>query len=86
MSLTDWHLALALAAGHVSGVVRSNDGRKIYVVKGDTFKDKKHTVQVEEQGNGEFREIRIALDIFVPQIKAIDFTPGPTFGEVLTIK
>lgn len=87
MSLSDWHLALALAAGHVSGVVRSNDGGKTYVVKGDTFKDKKHTVQVEEQGNGEFREIRIALDVFVPQIKAIDFTPdSPTFGEVLTIQ
>lgn len=87
MAMSDWHLALALAAGHVSGIVRSDDGSKTYVVKGDTFKDKKHTVQVEEQGNGEFRETRVALDVFVPQIKALDFTPGsPTFGEVLTIK
>lgn len=87
MALSDWHLALALAAGHVSGIVHSDDGSKTYVVKGDTFKDKKRTVQVEEQGNGEFRETRVALDVFVPQIKAIDFTPGsPTFGDVLTIK
>lgn len=87
MPLSDWHLALALAAGQVSGVVHSDDGRKTYVVKGDTFKDKQHTVKIEPQGDGEFREIRVALDVFIPQIKAIDFTSdSPTFGEVLTIK
>ena len=87
MALSKWHLALALAAGQVSGLVRSNDGKKIYVIKGDTFKDKKQSVVQEPQGNGEFREIRTSIDVFVPQIKAIDFTPGsPTFGEVLTIK
>ena len=87
MALSDWHLALALAAGQVSGVVHSNDGKKTYVIKGDTFKDKKQSVQVEPLGNGEFREIRTSLDVFVPQIKAIDFTPqSPTFGEILTIK
>lgn len=87
MALSDWHLALALAAGQVSGVVHSNDGRKTYVIKGDTFKDKKQSVEVEPQGNGEFREIRTSLDVFVPQIKAIDMTPdSPTWGEILTIK
>ncbi len=87
MALSDWHLALALAAGQVSGVVQSDDGQKTYVIKGDTFKDKKQSVVQEPQGNGEFREIRTSLDVFVPQIKAIDFTPNsPTFGEILTIK
>ena len=39
--LSRWHLALALAlaAGAISGVVRSKSGR-ILVVKGDTYKDK----------------------------------------------
>jgi len=87
MALSDWHLALALAAGQVSGVVHSNDGQKTYVIKGDTFKDKKQSVVLEPQGDGEFREIRTSLDVFVPQIKAIDFTAqSPTFGEILTIK
>jgi tRNA1(Val) A37 N6-methylase TrmN6 len=87
MALSDWHLALALAAGQVSGIVHSNDGKKTYVIKGDTFKDKKQSTQMIPQGDGEFQEIRTSLDVFVPQIKAIDFTPGSeTFGEILTIK
>jgi len=87
MALSDWHLALALAAGQVSGVVHSNDGQKTYVIKGDTFKDKKQSVVMEPQGSGEFREIRTSLDVFVPQIKAIDFSPeSESFGQVLTIK
>ncbi|MFW5442687.1 MAG: DUF6094 domain-containing protein [Methylococcaceae bacterium] len=87
MALSDWHLALALAAGQVSGIVHSNDGKKTYVIKGDTFKDKKQSSQMIPQGDGEFQETRTLLDVFVPQIKAIDFTPGSdTYGEILTIK
>jgi len=87
MALSDWHLALALAAGQVSGVVHSNNGQKTYVIKGDTFKDKKQLSKVVPQGDGEFLETRSSLDVFVPQIKAIDFTHGSdTYGEILTIK
>jgi len=87
MALSDWHLALALASGQVSGIVKSNDGRKTYVVKGDTFKDKKQSVEMEPLGDGRFREIRTSLDVFVPQIKAIDMSRNSsTFGEILTIK
>jgi tRNA1(Val) A37 N6-methylase TrmN6 len=87
MALSDWHLALALAAGQVSGVVRSNDGKKTFVIKGDTFKDKKQTVQREAQADSAIRETRVSLDVFIPQIKAIDMTPeSPTFGEIFTIK
>jgi len=87
MALSDWHLALALASGQVSGVVKSNDGQKTYVIKGDTFKDKKQSVEMEPLGDGQFREIRTSLDVFVPQIKAINMSPdSPTFGEILTIK
>lgn len=87
MALSDWHLALVLAAGQVSGVVHSNDGARTYVVKGDTFKHKKESVQFEEVNVRETREIRTSLDVFVPVIKALDFSQGsPTFGQVLTIK
>mgnify|MGYP001159344565 CR=1 FL=1 len=87
MALSDWHLALVLAAGQVSGVVKSNDGARTYVVKGDTFKHKKENVQFEEVGENRTREVRTSLDVFVPVIKALDFSPGsPTFGHVLTIK
>jgi hypothetical protein len=79
-------LALVLAAGQVAGIVRSNDGMRTLVVKGDTFKDKKETVQVEEDGD-QTKEVRIVLDVFVPVIKALDFTEGsPSYGKVITIK
>ena len=87
MALSDWHLALVLAAGQISGVVKSNDGTRTYVVKGDTFKHKKENVQFEEVGDNKTREVRTSLDVFVPVIKALDFSPGSTtFGHVLTIK
>ena len=87
MELSDWHLALVLAAGQVSGVVHSNDGTRTYVVKGNTFKHKKESVNFEEIGDNKTREIRTSLDVFIPVIKALDFSPGsPTFGQVLTIK
>ncbi len=84
--LSDWHLALALAAGQVSGIVESNDGR-IFVIKGDTFKDKINKVETSIRDDGSVAETRISTDIFVPSIKAIDFTPeSQTFGQILTIK
>jgi hypothetical protein len=85
--MSDWHLSLALAAGQVSGVVKSKGGRSL-LVKGRTFKDKKITTETKiNENTGEVSETRISTDIFVPSIKAIDFTKGSdTFGEVLTIK
>lgn len=85
-ALSRWHLALALAAGQVSGVVTSRDGRR-FVVKGDTHKEKVTRVEVEEFENGTTQETRILTDRFVPVIRAIDFTPGSnSFGEVITIR
>lgn len=84
--LSRWHLALALAAGQVSGAVTSRDGRT-YVVKGDTHKEKEVKVDVEETEDGRSTEVRILTDRFVPVIRAIDFTPhSPTFGGVITIR
>ncbi|GAJ29333.1 DUF6094 domain-containing protein [Acidomonas methanolica] len=85
-ALSQWHLALALAAGAISGVVRSRDGR-VLVVKGDTHKEKTSQTQYTERDDGSVAETRILTDKFVPVIRAWDMTPGsPTRGEVLTIR
>jgi hypothetical protein len=85
-ALSHWHLALALAAGAISGVVRSKTGR-VLVVKGDTHKDKTLQREFTEREDGSVAETRILTDKFVPVIRAWDMTPGsPTRGEVLTIR
>ncbi|ANX03901.1 DUF6094 domain-containing protein [Immundisolibacter cernigliae] len=85
-ALSHWHLALALAAGAISGVVTSKTG-KVLVVKGDTHKEKSLTTEYTERDDGSVAETRILTDRFVPVIRAWDLTPGsPTRGEVLTIR
>lgn len=84
-ALSDWHLALALAAGQISGVVESRSGRKL-LIKGDTFKDRDTSVTYEDRGGGHFSEVRTLTDKFVPSITAIDFTPGNTYGDVVRIR
>lgn len=86
--MSDWHLALALAAGQISGLVKSKDGSRILLVKGNTFKDKKTTIETTvNEDTGAVSETRISTDIFVPSIKAIDFTKNsPSFGNVITIR
>ncbi len=85
-ALSPWHLALALAAGAISGVVRSKAGR-VLIVKGDTHKDKALQRDFTEREDGSIAETRILTDRFVPVIRAWDMTPGsPTLGEVLTIR
>jgi len=84
--LTDWHMALMLAAGHVNGVVTSEDGSKLFVIKGDTHKKKDVKVTQNENSDGSVSETRTATDIFVPVIRAFDFTPGKTYGSIITIQ
>jgi hypothetical protein len=85
-ALSQWHLALALAAGAISGVVTSKTGR-ILVVKGDTHKEKSLRTEHTERDDGSVAETRILTDRFVPVIRAWDMTPdSPTRGEVLTIR
>jgi hypothetical protein len=85
-ALSHWHLALALAAGAISGVVTSKTG-KILAVKGDTHKEKSLTTEYTERDDGSVAETRILTDRFVPVIRAWDLTPGsPTRGQVLTIR
>ncbi|SAK39452.1 DUF6094 domain-containing protein [Caballeronia ptereochthonis] len=85
-ALSQWHLALALAAGAISGVVTSKTG-KVLVVKGDTHKEKTLQTEYTEREDGSVAETRILTDRFVPVIRAWDMTSGsPTHGEVLTIR
>ena len=85
-ALSHWHLALALAAGAISGAVRSRTGR-VLVVKGDTHKEKTLHTEYTERDDGSVAETRILTDKFVPVIRAWDLTLGsPTWGEVLTIR
>lgn len=84
--MTDWHLALALAAGQVSGIVKSVDGR-VFVIKGDTYKDKTRETKTTIDDNGNVKETRIVTDKFVPAIRALNVTPGsPTLGEAYVIQ
>jgi len=85
-ALSQWHLALALAAGAISGVVKSKTG-KVLIVKGDTHKEKNLHCEYTEREDGSIAETRILTDKFVPLIRAWDMTPhSPTRGEVLTIR
>jgi hypothetical protein len=84
-SMSKWHLALALAAGQIGGVIRSETGRTL-LIKGDTFKEKEARMEyVVERQDGSVAETRILTDKFVPVIRAIDLTPGPGYGEIVTI-
>jgi tRNA1(Val) A37 N6-methylase TrmN6 len=84
--MTEWHTALALAAGQVGGVVRSDDGR-VYLIKGSTHKEKRTETRFHENLDGSKTEERIDTDVFVPVIRALDFTPNSqTYGNVLMIR
>lgn len=85
-ALGQWHAALALAAGQVSGIVTAVDGRRL-LVKGSTYKTKVTTAEEQYGDDGNITVTTTALDRFVPSIRAIDLTVGSDgFGDVLTIK
>lgn len=84
-AMTDWHLALALAAGQLSGIVTSADGRRL-LVKGRTHKVKDETITRDANADGEVTETRVLTDRFVTTIRGLDLTPGPSLGRIVTIK
>jgi hypothetical protein len=85
LDLSRWHLALTLAAGQVTGLVKADDGRSL-LVKGDTFKTQIERVTYTEQEDGSLLETQTLQDRFVPVIRAIDVAKNSaTFGHVLTI-
>jgi hypothetical protein len=86
MDLSQWHLALALAAGQVSGVVRSQDGRT-YLIRGSTHKMQSERIDYSVDAEGKGVETCTRLDRFVPVIRALDMTPNsPTYGRVLIVQ
>ena len=86
-AMTRWHLALALAAGQVSGLVQSDDGSRVLLIKGSTLKTRDRKVDVETYEDGSTSETVVLTDRFVPTIMAIDMTDGsPAYGEILTIR
>lgn len=84
-ALSDWHLALALAAGQISGVVQSDSGRRL-LIKGDTFKERDLKTTFETRSDGSISEIQTYTDKFVPSITGIDFTEGHGYGNIVTIR
>lgn len=83
--LSKWHLALALAAGQVTGMVRGAGGR-VLLIKGDTHKQKARKVEHVVDEKGGIHETVVLTDIFVPVIHGIDLTPGPGLGAIVTIR
>jgi hypothetical protein len=83
-AMTDWHLALALAAGQISGVVTSREGRRL-LIKGRTHKAKDAQVTRETAADGSVSETRVLTDKFITVIRGIDLTPGPDLGTIVTI-
>lgn len=84
-ALSNWHLALALAAGQISGVVESESGRRL-LIKGDTFKQRDLVVTHETSDNGVVSETRTFTDKFIPAITGIDFTLGEGYGQIVNIR
>lgn len=84
--LSDWHLALSLAAGAISGVIHSPRSGRTLVVKGDTHKKKVRRIELSEDEDGNVLETKVDTDVFVPLIKAWEMTPNSElFGNILHI-
>lgn len=83
-AMTDWHLALALAAGQISGIVTSATGRRL-LIKGRTHKQKSTQVIHETASDGSVSETRVLTDKFVTVIRGLELTPGPDLGRIVTI-
>lgn len=83
-AMTDWHLALALAAGQISGIVTSATGQRL-LIKGRTHKQKSQQIMRESASDGSVSETRVLTDKFVTVIRGIDLTPGPNLGSIVTV-
>lgn len=79
--LSPWHLSLSLAAGQISGLVISNDGKQKLLVKGGTQKIQRTQVNVDEH-----QVVTTKIDQFVPLIRAINVTSGEQYGSIVIIK
>jgi len=83
---SNWHLALALAGGVISGLVRHPDGRA-YVVSGDTMKVQAEKTTQVVKDDDTVETVTTRIDRFVPMIRALDMSPASaTFGDTLTVR
>lgn len=82
--MTKWHMALALAAGQITGQIQGKDGR-VFLIKGNTFKKKERIQSIEVDDKGNVSETITMLDRFVPVINAIEFTPDHRLGQIVKI-
>ncbi len=83
-NLSDWHMALSLATGQVSGLVRALDGSQL-LVKGNTVKVKKISSTTETNGKGDAVISTVKTDQFKAVIKAITFAPPSRLGQIVEI-
>lgn len=82
----DWHIAMALSAGEISGPIHSPETGQTLIVKGDTHKEKVEHTEWKTEQDGSKTFIRTLIDKFVPVIKAWDMTDGsPYKGKIITI-
>lgn len=82
--MSQWHLALALAAGQVTGRIESTSGR-VFLIKGDTYKKKERRVETTVDADGNVSETIVMTDRFVPAINAIEFTSDHRLGNIVKI-
>lgn len=82
--LTPWHLALALAAGQVTGKITAGNGRT-FLIKGDTYKRKERKVSTDVDEKGNASQSTVLLDRFVPVINAIELTADARLGQIVKI-
>lgn len=82
----DWHIAMALSAGEISGPIHSPETGQTLIVKGDTHKEKVEHTEWKTEQDGSKTFIRTLIDKFVPVIKAWDMTDdSPYKGKIITI-
>jgi len=84
-AMRPWHLALALAAGQLSGVVEGPQGERL-LIKGDTYKGRAMHEDISTNEDGSMTRTVTATDKFIPVIRAINFTPGAQYGAIITIQ
>lgn len=85
--MSQWHLAMALAAGQITGLVQSDDGTRTLLIKGSTRKEQIRTEAYETGEDGAGTTTVTLVDRFVPVIRAIDMTAGsPDYGTVVEIR
>ena len=87
-----WHSALTLASGLISGAIVTGRDKRRLLVSGNTIKSRKQTgssIESTPQDDGSIRNRTKTeyKEFFEPVINAIDITPGSDhFGDVFEVK